>query len=378
MTGTKRTLDAFFQPMARKKSKINESDGTATTCPPLIATSSNENTRNQRLGVEVSPSAQPPDARPPPPSTHHTYPHPIAALPSPLQSALATATPFCPARAITNGPALDLLYFEPFIPRRASDDLFRLLRASLPFYRVHYTINRGGSGPVDVTTPRYTTVFGVDDSCVFGGPPGSNDNNNAAAQDASNAEKAPPLELLDAKTRTPVPSNRYARAPRPLPASLAALRDAVQRATGHTFNFCLVNYYATGADSISMHSDDEKFLGRDPAIASLSLGARRDFVMKHKLDRAAPTLKLPLAGGDMVLMRGTTQGAWLHGVPKRSAKTVGEVGRINITFRKAIVRGGTENYYRYNVGDGECWRWDERKGEMVVWKDKETEDAQKG
>ncbi|KAK8168446.1 hypothetical protein IWX90DRAFT_109804 [Phyllosticta citrichinensis] len=369
MTGTKRTLDAFFQPVAQKKSKVDESEHTTTTGPPST-TPSSDNTKCQRLGV--SPPPQLPNALSPPPSTHPTYPHPIAALPCSLISALATATPSSPARAINNGPALDLLYFEPFIPRRAADDLFRHLRASLPFYRVRYTINRGGSGPVDVTTPRYTTVFGVDESCVFGGPDGDHN-----GQDAVSPGEAPPVELLDAKTRTPVPSNRFTRAPRPLPSSLAALRDAVQQATGHTYNFCLVNYYASGADSISMHSDDEKFLGRDPAIASLSLGARRDFVMKHKLDRAAPTLKLPLASGDMVLMRGTTQGAWLHGVPKRSAKTVGDMGRINITFRKAIVRGGTENYYRYNVGDGQCWRWDARKGEMVEWKDKESGDFRK-
>jgi len=78
-----------------------------------------------------------------------------------------------------------------------------------------------------------------------------------------------------------------------------------------------VNYYATGADSISYHSDDERFLGPNPSIASFSLGAKRDFLMKHKPvppnDAApppafanTPPLKLALASGDMVLMRGDT------------------------------------------------------------------------
>merc|ERR1712093_622969 len=78
-------------------------------------------------------------------------------------------------------------------------------------------------------------------------------------------------------------------------------------------DFCLVNYYASGSDSISYHSDDEKFLGALPAIASFSLGAKRDFLMKHKPiapnDNAPPPpetkpIKLPLASGDMILMKG--------------------------------------------------------------------------
>ena len=77
-------------------------------------------------------------------------------------------------------------------------------------------------------------------------------------------------------------------------------------------------------------------------------------------------LKLPLASGDMVLMRGRTQSNWLHSIPKRKGGE-SERGRINITFRKALVRGGTENYYQYNVGKGEVWRWDNVKGEMKPW-----------
>jgi alkylated DNA repair dioxygenase AlkB len=104
--------------------------------------------------------------------------------------------------------------------------------------------------------------------------------------------------------------------PRPIPKCLDDLRRSTEAATGCKFNFCLVNYYASGSDSISYHSDDERFLGELPAIASFSLGARRDFLMKHKPiapNENAPSppetkpIKLPLASGDMILMRGTTQ-----------------------------------------------------------------------
>ena len=75
-------------------------------------------------------------------------------------------------------------------------------------------------------------------------------------------------------------------------------------------------------------------------------------------------LKISLGSGDMVLMRGTTQANWLHSIPKRKGGEVSK-GRINITFRKAMVRGGTENYYRYNVGEGGVWKWDEKRREMM-------------
>ena len=77
----------------------------------------------------------------------------------------------------------------------------------------------------------------------------------------------------------------------------------------------------------------------------------------------------------MVLMRGTTQSSWLHSIPKRKGGE-SEKGRINITFRKAMTPGGTENYYRYNVGSGGVWRWDERGKEMRAWR-KEEEDMKR-
>ena len=83
-------------------------------------------------------------------------------------------------------------------------------------------------------------------------------------------------------------------------------------------------------------------------------------------NKARTPLKLPLASGDLVLMRGKSQANWLHSIPKRKGGDAGK-GRINITFRKAMVEGGTENYYQYNVGSGEAYRWDHRSKQMKVW-----------
>jgi hypothetical protein len=98
--------------------------------------------------------------------------------------------------------------------------------------------------------------------------------------------------------------------------------------------------------------------------------------MKHKPTVSGNTtstpatpkpLKFSLASGDMILMRGTTQANWLHSIPKRGGKNEADGGRINITFRQALVPGGTENYYRYNVGTGPVYQWSKSSREMRVW-----------
>jgi alkylated DNA repair dioxygenase AlkB len=289
--------------------------------------------------------------------THHaSYPFSVPFLPSPFGEELGTCPAVADGTSIVDDPKypdLDVVIHRPYIPSSISGGIFEFLRQELFFYRVVYQITRGGINAT-VNTPRYTTVFGVDETSRF-----------------SNGR------LLDSKTNRPIEASRYKCVPRPLPACLESLKQIVEATTGETFNFCLVNYYADGKDSISYHSDDERFLGDNPAIASLSLGAKRDFYMKHK--PIAPSanvpaqpepkvLQLSLGPGDMVLMRGTTQKNWLHSIPKRAgaANAVG-VGRINITFRKALVKAGTENYYQYNVGKGEVFKWGEKEGKMMPW-----------
>lgn len=216
---------------------------------------------------------------------------------------------------------------------------------------------------------RYTTVFGVDDTSYFD-------------TDGAVVDKPPAAGSSSSSTTKPANAKPPRYAPRPIPQCLDLLRTSTEAATGCTFNFCLVNYYASGADSISFHSDDERFLGPEPAIASFSLGARRDFLMKHKKPATAAAaaaetvdakkpLKLPLGSGDMILMRGRTQSNWLHSIPKRTGKNQDDGGRINITFRRAMVKAGTDNYYNYNVGTGPVYRWDAQGRQMMLWTSKE-------
>ena len=117
-------------------------------------------------------------------------------------------------------------------------------------------------------------------------------------------------------------------APMPLTPLLAELRGAVEAATGQRYNSVLLNYYRDGADSMGMHSDDEPELGPRPAIASLSYGATRTFILRHKQSKR--TLKFALADGSLLLMAGVLQQHWLHGINK-TAKPTGP--RLNLTFR---------------------------------------------
>jgi alkylated DNA repair dioxygenase AlkB len=107
------------------------------------------------------------------------------------------------------------------------------------------------------------------------------------------------------------------------------LKTLIEKETNIKFNTVLLNLYRDGNDSNGWHSDDEKELGDNPVIASLSLGAKRYFHLKHKKDKELK-FKIPLEHGSLLLMKGTTQHYWLHQVPK--SKKVTEP-RINLTFR---------------------------------------------
>ena len=98
------------------------------------------------------------------------------------------------------------------------------------------------------------------------------------------------------------------------------------------FNSCLLNYYPSGTDGMGYHADDEKELGAQPVIASLSLGATRKFVFKHK--KTQDKVELYLESGQLVVMHGDTQKFWKHTITK--TKTVSE-GRISLTFRQMFL-----------------------------------------
>jgi len=125
---------------------------------------------------------------------------------------------------------------------------------------------------------------------------------------------------------------RYSgRLHQPLPwiEPLKQLKEVLQSQLNTTFNSVLCNLYRNGRDSMGWHADNEKELGDEPVIASVSLGQARAFHLKHKTN---PKLrhKMTLTSGSLLVMQGTTQQHWLHQVPKESSITE---SRINLTFR---------------------------------------------
>ncbi len=118
--------------------------------------------------------------------------------------------------------------------------------------------------------------------------------------------------------------------PDPFPPKLQALKKQVEASCGHTFTTCLLNLYRDGNDSNGWHADNEKELGQDPVIASVSLGATRAFHLKHRKEKTL-RFRMQLGHGSLLVMQGPMQHHWLHQIPK-TRKAVGP--RINLTFRK--------------------------------------------
>ena len=122
--------------------------------------------------------------------------------------------------------------------------------------------------------------------------------------------------------------NRYAL---PWTVELLELRQRVQQLTGERFNSCLLNLYHTGEEGMAWHSDDETDLKKNGAIASLSFGAERKFVFKHK--QSKEKVELYLEHGSLLVMKDTTQSHWLHRLPPTKKVTT---ARINLTFRTIV------------------------------------------
>ena len=181
----------------------------------------------------------------------------------------------------------ELLWSPEFIPETERAALFDLLRAEIPWERHHVRILGR-----EIPAPRL--------SCWIGDP------------------------------GTAYRYSGVLYPPRPWPAPLARVREACGAACGEAFNSVLANLYRDGRDCMGYHSDAEPTLGPEPVIASISLGAPRRFVMRHKR-RAGERFELVLGDGSLLVMRGATQRNWRHALP-RTAKPVGE--RINLTFRR--------------------------------------------
>lgn len=114
---------------------------------------------------------------------------------------------------------------------------------------------------------------------------------------------------------------------------LLSLRRELEELTDSRFNSVLLNLYRDHNDRMGFHSDNEPSLGKEPTIASLSYGATRTLIFKHKKRSELERKKVALHSGSVLLMRGPTQANWAHGIDKES-KPCGP--RINLTFRNIL------------------------------------------
>lgn len=113
---------------------------------------------------------------------------------------------------------------------------------------------------------------------------------------------------------------------------LLELKTLAEEKTGTEFNSCLLNLYHNGNEGMAWHSDNEKSLGKNTTIASVSLGAERKFAFKHK--KSKQIISLVLEHGSLLVMKDATQTNWLHRLPP--TKKINRP-RINLTFRTIVL-----------------------------------------
>eukprot|EP01117_Protostelium_nocturnum_P010013 TRINITY_DN356_c0_g2_i2.p1 TRINITY_DN356_c0_g2~~TRINITY_DN356_c0_g2_i2.p1 ORF type:complete len:220 (-),score=68.44 TRINITY_DN356_c0_g2_i2:49-708(-) len=168
-------------------------------------------------------------------STHFSWPFPIKNPSFSLLDGIKNQD----GKEMKKHGDLDLLNFQPLFDASTSESFFRYLLEEMPWYRVVYKVR-----DKIVSTPRWTCVFGLDDTAQF-------------VEDAKGRD-----DYIKVKSSNKVPAkDTYKHPPRPLPPLLKEYKKLVEEKTGAEFNFCLINLYLNGKDSISYHSDDESFLG---------------------------------------------------------------------------------------------------------------------
>ncbi|MEW7291182.1 alpha-ketoglutarate-dependent dioxygenase AlkB family protein [Aquimarina sp. 2304DJ70-9] len=180
----------------------------------------------------------------------------------------------------------DVVYYPAFFDQKKSDEFSKILTTSINWRQDNITVF-GKSHP----QPRLTALY-------------ANNNNSYSYSNI---------------TMTPNPFTK----------ELVFIKEKVESACSVQFTSCLLNLYRDGKDSNGWHADNEKELGKNPVIASISFGEDRWFHFKHKTNKNLKR-KIVLQHGSLLIMKGKTQDCWLHQVPK-TKKTIGP--RINITFR---------------------------------------------
>lgn len=189
-------------------------------------------------------------------------------------------------KVILELPKSDIVYYPSFMSRENATSCFQLLKETVPWQQ--------------------------DEIKVFG---------KTYAQ--------PRLTALYAANGKSYAYSNIVMRPHEFSPELLKIKSVVEKEANVTFSTCLLNYYRDGKDSNGWHSDDEKELGANPVIASVSLGAERFFHLRNKEDKSLKQ-KILLQNGSLLLMKGETQHYWQHQIPK-TAKKIGE--RINLTFR---------------------------------------------
>ncbi len=139
----------------------------------------------------------------------------------------------------------------------------------------------------------------------------------------------PRLTCLFATNKKPYRYANITMQPHQFTPELIEIKNELQKLVNIEFTTCLLNLYRNGQDSNGWHADDEKELGKNPIIASITLGQERFFHLRNKKDKSLKH-KLLLEHGSLLMMKGETQHYWQHQIPK-TAKPIGE--RINLTFR---------------------------------------------
>jgi alkylated DNA repair dioxygenase AlkB len=142
----------------------------------------------------------------------------------------------------------------------------------------------------------------------------------------------PRMTALHGHTTDPYGYSGIVMQPHPMNKTLLDIEQKLEAYTDETFTTVLANLYRNGQDSNGWHADNEKELGKNPVIASVSFGAERFFHLKHR-EQKELRLKILLKKGSLLLMEGETQTHWLHQIAK-TARPLGS--RINLTFRKII------------------------------------------
>ena len=196
------------------------------------------------------------------------------------------ASLFASEPILLNLPDAEILYYPHFFHQKEADVIFEQLANEIPWQQDDIRVF-GKIHP----QPRLTALFG----------------NEGIAYSYSNIKMQP----------------------HPWSPLLQKIKSHVENVSNTNFTTVLLNQYRDGKDSNGWHADDEKELGTNPIIASISFGAVREFQFRHYQTKDHLT-KLPLAHGSLLIMRGLTNTYWEHRIPKTSKPLP---PRINLTFR---------------------------------------------